>query len=193
MKTNRLPQLFYLYTLVASFLPWHTAGADVLTQPRRIDWTYTGVPGGIPDRTTICATLNPGATASAINSAISSCSNGVVFLNAGTYTVSGIQLYKSNVTLRGAGADKTILKGAAVMALGSGYNSSLGTAITGGAGKDSRTFTVGSTSGLSVGQMIDIDRADDASIPAVSTIGTTRTMNQMNVITAISGTTITVR
>ena len=69
------------------------------------DWTYTGVPGGIPKRTAICATLNPGATAASINSAISACNNGVVYLNAGTYrSVDTIILNKSNVTLRGAGA-----------------------------------------------------------------------------------------
>jgi len=168
--------------------------ADPLPANRRIDWSYTGVPGGIPIRTNICASFTPATgTASAINAAISACNNGVVYLGAGSYNVQGIQVYNSNVTLRGAGADQTILKGSNVMALGSGGNSSLGTAIVGGAAKDSRTFTVTSTSGLSVGQMIDIDRNDDPSIPAVSTTGTTRVMNQMNVITAISGTTVTVR
>ena len=100
-------------TLVANFTP--TPQGDPVPSNRRIDWTYTGVPGGIPNRTTICATFSPGATAAAITSAINACNNGVVFLNAGTYTAASlggtIQVYKSNVTLRGAGADQTILTG----------------------------------------------------------------------------------
>ena len=34
------------------------------------DWTMAGVLGGIPDRTTIYTTLNPGATAAQIQTAI---------------------------------------------------------------------------------------------------------------------------
>src|SRR5438132_11014855 len=88
--------------------PW----SGILSPSRAIDWTNVGIPGGIPNRTTICATLNPGATASQINSAIASCPSGqVLFLNAGTYNLSsGITFAnKSNVTLRGAGADQTKL------------------------------------------------------------------------------------
>jgi hypothetical protein len=66
--------------------------------------------GPIPNRTTICATLNAGATSAQINSAISSCPSGqVVFLSAGTYNLSGQVTLKSGVTLRGAGADQTHL------------------------------------------------------------------------------------
>ena len=166
--------------------------ADPIPANRRIDWTYAGVPGGIPNRTNICATLSAGATASAINNALSSCSNGVVKLNPGTYSVTGIQVLNSNVTLRGAGADQTILKGCNIMRLGSGGNISSGIAITGGGAKDSRSFTVASTTGLAVGTMIEIDRDNDPNL-VVSTIGGSRHMRQVNVVTAISGTTVTVR
>ena len=84
--------------------------ADTTIDPsRRIDWSQAGITGGIPNRSTICATLNPGATAAQINSAIANCpADQVVFLNAGTYNLSGgIDVTKSHVTLRGAGADKT--------------------------------------------------------------------------------------
>jgi len=84
------------------------ASADPVPQDRRISWTYTGVPGGIPNRTNICATFSPGATAASINSAIQSWSSsggGVVKLNAGTYNITGINVTSNNVTLRGAGAD----------------------------------------------------------------------------------------
>src|SRR5262249_11687175 len=131
--------------------------SDPVPFNRRINWTYTGVAGGIPNRTTICATFSPGATAAAITRAINACNNGVVFLNAGTYTAASlggpIQVYKSNVTLRGAGADKTILTGNKIIDLGNGSNVALGTVITSGAAKGSTTFTVASTANLAPGVM----------------------------------------
>src|SRR6516165_10448368 len=185
-------------TLVANFTPTQQS-SDPVPSNRRINWTYTGVPGGIPNRTTICATFSPGATAAAITSAINACNNGVVLLNAGTYTSASlggtIQLYKSNVTLRGAGADQTILTGKTIINLGNGFNVSLGTAITNGATKGSTAVTVASTANLSVGTMIEIDTADDTNL-IVNTGrqgGGTRNMTQVNMITAVSGNTITMR
>src|SRR5882762_9499923 len=84
----------------------------LISASRRINWSQAGVPGGIPNRTTICATLNPGASTAQINSAIASCpGDQVVKLNAGTYSLStGIVFNnKNNVTLRGAGANQTFL------------------------------------------------------------------------------------
>jgi len=86
--------------------------SGIIDPTRAIDWSKSGVRGGIPNRSTICATLNPGATTSQINSAIASCPSGqVVFLNAGTYSGLGGIMFngKNGVTLRGAGADKTFL------------------------------------------------------------------------------------
>src|SRR2546427_8063 len=86
--------------------------SGILDPSRAVDWSQAGIPGGIPTRTTICATLNPGATPAQINSAIASCPAGqVVFLTAGTYNISGGITFngQSNVTLRGAGPDKTFL------------------------------------------------------------------------------------
>jgi hypothetical protein len=169
-----------------------SVSAEPIPQSRRTDWTYTGIPGGIPARTTICATFNPGATAAAINSAIASCNNGVVKLNAGTYNITGIKLSTSNVTLRGDGADRTILKGGNIIYLGGGYNVASTIAITGGGAKDSRTFTVSSSSGLSANQMIEMDRDNDPNV-VVSTSGGTRHMRQVNLITGVAGNTITVK
>jgi hypothetical protein len=137
-STRRLMALAR-WPLVASVAAWLAATAlpafagDPIPSARRIDWTYAGVPGGIPNRTTVCATFNPGASAASINSALASCSNGVVKLNAGTYNLTGLQVHASNVTLRGAGADQTVLKGCNIVRLGNGGNSSSGVAITGGA------------------------------------------------------------
>src|SRR5213083_839054 len=84
----------------------------ILATSRRAEWSQVGIPGGIPNRTTVCATLSPGATYTQINSAIAACNNGVVFLNPGTYNLAGGILFnnKSNVTLRGSGPDRTFLK-----------------------------------------------------------------------------------
>jgi hypothetical protein len=89
-----------------------TQWASVLSPVRAMDWSTPGVSGGIPTRSTICSTLNPGATVAQIESAISGCSaGGVVYLNAGTYSLNdGIDFNgKSNVTLRGAGSSSTLL------------------------------------------------------------------------------------
>src|SRR4029077_11363676 len=84
----------------------------VINATRRTDWTLAGMPGGIPNRQTVCATLTPGETTTQINSAIAACNNGVVFLNPGTYNLSGGIVFnnKNNVTLRGSGPDQTFLK-----------------------------------------------------------------------------------
>ena len=86
---------------------------EVLDPARRVDWSEAGVPGGIPHRATgTCATLDPDATAADINAAIAACAGGVVYLNAGTYNLSAGITFRgvSNVTLRGAGPEQTILK-----------------------------------------------------------------------------------
>jgi hypothetical protein len=78
--------------------------AGILAPSRATDWSQSGVTGGIPTRTAICATLVPGATASQINSALATCpSNQVVMLGAGTYNLSGTIIMRNNVTLRGQG------------------------------------------------------------------------------------------
>src|SRR5690349_10668582 len=94
--------------LLSALLIGGTSHADaqtIISAARRIDWSQAGITGGIPNRKTICATLSPGATFAQINSAIAACTNGVVFLNAGTYTLAGGIVFnnKNNVTLRGAG------------------------------------------------------------------------------------------
>jgi hypothetical protein len=171
-----------------------TAFAEPIPGARRYDWTFTGVPGGIPNRTTVCATLGPGATASQINSAIASCSSGVVKLDAGTYNLTGIQLATSNVTLRGAGADQTILKGCAIMKLGNGNTFAHGAAVTAGGTKGSQTVTVSHVTGLSVGTMIEFDRNDDtAIIKAGAGVGAGRYFRQINRITSMTGTTLTLQ
>ncbi len=154
--------------------------AGVLDPSRAIDWSNAGVSTGIPARTTNCATLNPGATAAQINSAISSCASGqTVFLNAGTYNLSsGISFIgKNNVTLRGAGADQTkLVFSGNVNCRGFGSSICLASSNnpgmpspnnsanwTAGYTKGTTTLTFSSTSGMAVGNVLILDQADDGS------------------------------
>jgi hypothetical protein len=86
--------------------------SGILSPERAMDWSKAGIPGGIPSRTTTYRTFAPGVKAAEINEAIATCPGGqVVQLGAGTYTLhSRIDFAgHSDVTLRGAGADRTFL------------------------------------------------------------------------------------
>ena len=43
-------------------LPW----SGIISPSRAVDWRSAGIAGGIPNRATICPTLNPGVTSSQI-------------------------------------------------------------------------------------------------------------------------------
>jgi hypothetical protein len=109
MKRNRL----LLFSLISLCFPAYShaqSWSGIIDPARAIDWSKAGVTGGIPNRTTICSTLNPGATSAQIQSALNSCQSGrVVLLNAGVYTLSNGLTIPSNVTLRGVGTNLTIL------------------------------------------------------------------------------------
>jgi len=124
MTLKDFQALFFISVLV--LLAETLVPAAIIPDDRRIDWTQVGIPGGIPSRTTIYTTINAatygnGTTdaTNAIQAAINACPSGqVVFLPAGTYRVSvpnpansaTILNMRSNVTLRGAGMGKTILR-----------------------------------------------------------------------------------
>ena len=148
---------------------------------RTIDWSRAGVSGGIPSRTNICTTLGPGASAAAINGAIAACTDGVVRLSAGTYTLSSGLTFRgaSNVTLRGAGPDQTIVRFTGADSCG-GLHADVcvrgtsdiwsgnvpATAIrnwTAGYEKGTTTINLDSAAGLSVGQVVVLDQRDDGS------------------------------
>ncbi len=181
-----------LFSLILLLMVPTTAYAQLWTgiidPSRAIDWSKAGIPGGIPNRTTICATLNPGATSATINSAIASCpANQVVFLNAGTYSLSaGINFTgKSNVTLRGAGPDATIIDFTAGTSCGGNggdicvgpstllwYGSpqvqpggSNAATWSGGYSKGTTQITLSNvgSAGISVGTALILDQANDTS------------------------------
>ena len=156
------------------------SASGIVAPSRMVNWSNAGVQGGIQNRTSICTTLNPGATASDINSAIAGCAGGgVVFLNAGTYNLSsGIDFGShSNVTLRGAGANQTFLVFSAgvscsgatadVCVRGSQDYSVSSPAnlanISSGYTQGSTQLSLSNVSNLSVGKMIVIDQLNDSS------------------------------
>jgi hypothetical protein len=232
MQKRRILSLLIPVFLFALALPQSQAGAQEISVVKALgkagrltNWKYAGVPGGIPDRTKICASFTPvTGTADAINSAIASCNHGVVWLGPGTYDLwavnqgqkvdTPILMLNSHVTLRGAGADKTILRCGECFVIGKylppNLDSSLQYPITAGAKKDSFSIAVSTTAGLSVGSMIEIDRDNDTSIPVYfqpggADCGTTtspgpdyyacgtRMIRQDDVITAINGNTLSLR
>jgi hypothetical protein len=156
--------------------------AGIIDPSRVVGWSAVGVPGGIPARTTICATFNPGATAAQINSGLQACPAGqTVFLNAGTYNLSSelIMTAHDNVTLRGAGADKTLLvfsgsapcwgQSADLCARGADGNWQGGptnSATWTGSGpwpKGTNQITLSSVANLKVGNDMILDQVDDLS------------------------------
>jgi hypothetical protein len=171
--------ILFLTPTAAQAQPW----SGIISSTRAVDWSGAGIPGGIPARTTVCATLSPGVTAAQINSAIAACpSDQVVKLNAGTYTLSDSIMFnnKSGVTLRGAGADQTKLKFTNSNPSQSCFgppsnicfkNGELNYSAapthsanwTAGYAKGATSITLSSTTGLAVGNLLILDQVDDSS------------------------------
>ncbi|MGH9327558.1 MAG: hypothetical protein ACRD2B_12865 [Terriglobia bacterium] len=177
--------LFVLFAVVLSSpLSYGQAWSGIIDPSRAIDWSGAGIPGGIPNRTTVCATVSPSGLTNAtdmdnIDNAIASCAaNEVVQLQAGTYTItSGLTFGAvSNVTLRGAGPDKTKLLFTGLPAHECGNSADVclwgnsgwtgnypgSTTWTAGYAKGANVITIGSSAGLSAGQIIILDQRDDS-------------------------------
>jgi hypothetical protein len=185
-----------LLTVSPAAHPQTQLWTGIIDPSRAINWTNAGVVGGIPTRTTICTTLGAAGesssyaqsvTGSQINTAIAACPAGqVVYLNPGTYSIStGIKMV-SNVTLRGAGANQTLLvvpasgysgsTCAAIVCFTSDGNTYSGASSVQPGASNAATWTTGFTqgttqivlisigsNGLSVGKWIILDQADVAS------------------------------
>ena len=229
MRGTKLVLSLVVLSLIVLFrAPSHAqtnpASTGIIPDDRAIDWSQGGVVGGIPNRTTICATLNPGATHTDINDALAACSNGVVFLSAGTYNLAGGITFSgnSNVTLRGAGPDQTILKFAGddpcgglranvcihgrSMAWWGNLPSSNIQDWTAGYAKGATEITLASTDGLAVDTVLVLDQLDDAadtggvyvacgsgvSFDACPPTRPGRSQQQHVRVTAINGTRVTI-
>lgn len=186
------------------------AQAQVIPASRVIDWSQSGIPGGVPNRTTVCASLGAGASRSAIQSALDACpANQVVKLAAGTYSIDGSLTIPSNVVLRGAGPKQTILSasgsGNAFIRLGAGTTPAIAnsSAVSGGATANSKSLTLASASGVTVGSYLMITQLNDPSYVTITTtngsctwcdggIGWngTRVQGQIVEVTSVSGNTV---
>lgn len=148
--------------------------------------------GGIPNRSTVCATLSPVEGASddtpRIQAAINSCPNGqVVQLTAGTFLINNgnYLLINKGITLRGAGPQQTTLektngarpfhdapgaKPSPLIIVGTSLFSTTddtidvigSTNLTADAVKGAHAISVASTAGFSPGQIILLDEASGA-------------------------------
>lgn len=156
-------------------------GTNPISALRRIDWSTAGVTGGIPTgRTQSGSTISAyTGTAGTINTAITNCGNNqYVLLGAGTFTLSSGILFnaKANCTLRGMGADTTLLivngtdpctGTAALVCIKSNDTSWWGGPSnvanwTAGYAKDATVLTLSSTANLSVGKYISLDQLKDS-------------------------------
>lgn len=174
-----------------------------------VSWSQAGA-GVLSPRTKICASLNSSATLSAINAALSSCPSGeTVFLAAGTYTIPGTIDVPSQVTLRGAGADQTILNatgrsGGDVIRLGAGSVPFRPLVIEGGAVTGSTRIQLANTSQVQQGSYLVISEINDPAY--VSSAGSggncnwcdgwtadgSRARGQIVVVTKVDGSTVTI-
>src|SRR5262249_38328735 len=148
-------------------------GAMGVPPERLMDWSVAGVPGGIPNRTTLCATVT---SASQLQSAVDNCGDGqVVHVVAGTYTLTGtvVNSGRPGVVIGGAGPGKTIFKvstGPAFRFGGGDWPPPQATSpILSGATRGSATITVQSTSGFKVGGLMKIGAGTNP--PFVHNIG----------------------
>jgi len=205
MKRIFVSLLFVILPCVGYAQLW----SPILNSSQAINWSNSGV-GGIPARTTNCASLTSTATVSAINSALASCASGqTVYLAAGTYTIAGTINVPSNVTLRGAGANQTILNATGtgagyVVALGSGAVSYSPTNITSGATAGSTSIVLASTSGVTTNSYLTIAETNNSSFVSASgsegpctwcdgwTSDGHLARGQIVQVTGVSGTTVTI-
>jgi hypothetical protein len=205
----------------ASAQPW----AGIIDPTRAIDWSTAGA-GAIPERTTICSTLGAAGqsptsvqsvTVAQINSALAACPSGqTVLLNPGTYDTAGATIaIPSNVTLRGSGPTQTLVAETGVpttttipvvqfgtqssFPFGPEPNPSTSTAITGGTTQGSKSITVASASGITVGTLLMLTQSDLAYMTDVGTEGACTycagvggLSGQTVQVTAVSGTTLTI-
>ena len=185
-----------------------------------MDWaSYSGIPGGIPDASwtqsgsTIQASTYGNGSSDAsggIQTALNSCSgNKYVLLGAGTFLLSsGGLTVPGGCALRGSGANQTILNsmvsGGPPVTLGNGPGPNFSNTVAiSNANAGSTTMTVANASGFSVGSFVVITQLNDGVI--VTDVGGegactwcdgetsngSRVQGQIDKITGVSGTTIT--
>ena len=166
----------FLLLLFHSTVSFGQAWSGILAPARATDWSYAGIPGGIPSATwaicatSACNTVSGGTvTTASISAAIASAPNQtVVQIPAGNFTAN-IVGNRSNVVVRGAGPRQTKITGTVFFSQnGSGGQGSVpstpygSTNWTGGLTQGSTVLTLASTAGISAGQNILLDQLNAA-------------------------------
>ena len=193
--------------------------ADVLPAERRTTWR-PGIPGGIPTRTGVCASLDAGRfgegsrdATGAIQSAIDGCPDGqVVALGPGEFRVDGEHplTIRKGIVLRGAGRSRTRLVrtgGSAnpIVLIGERWpREAASVRLSADAAKGALAVRVARTAGFAPGQLALIDEPPDPSFvywgrdPAAAPGGPARgwftrydrPVGQMVEIASVSGDTV---
>ncbi len=192
--------------------------AAIIPAERMIDWSQSGVPNGIPDRSTVSATINAAAygngaidATAGIQTALAHCpANQVVLMSSGTFRINTGLRVPSHITLRGAGPHQTILDahasgGGAVISFGQDatpYTADSKT-ITGGTAAGSNIITVANAAGIGVGSYLLITELNDSGFVTIKGgegsctwcdggIGWngTRALGQIVEVTSVDGTSI---
>ncbi len=177
-ETLSLRRSLPFVAVTALLLGGVAAQADVLPAGRRTTWN-PGIPGGIPARTTICATVNASTygngtfdATQGIQTAIDACPVGqVVRLSAGDFLVNGPDPITINkgVVLRGAGPGATKLKKTSssqnpLILIGERWPveaASVNLAVN--AAKGATSVQVASAAGFAAGQLVIVDEVTDTS------------------------------
>jgi hypothetical protein len=213
--------LFAAFILLWPSLVFAQAWSGVLSSSRAINWANAGLPATLPDgettanpwtppvRTTVCATISSGASASTINSAIASCTPGQVVQlpcdKSITVNSATINMYGQNdVTLRGCGADRTTLylPGSSGVSWDNGDGTDNAN-WTAGYGQNATSVTFSATGGITPGQTLITFSADAQTVdpggvftcadPGIcSEEGGVPQQYQVALATAVNGTTVTI-
>ncbi len=147
--------------------------SSLLKSDEAIDWSSAGV-GGIPERRVACAVVNAPADTAEINARLAACPAGqAVVLGVGTYEIAGTIRVPAEVTLRGAGADRTVLnatgRGGAIVQMGGGDVAFMPRALVSSAQAGASRVELASTEGMAVGSYLVITEENDGVF--VSTAG----------------------
>jgi len=184
MKKQNLIFIIFFGLIIFCFA--QRVEAEVIPDDRKIDWSYAGIPSGIPERTTICANVKnapynakgDGVTddSEAIKAAIAACPTGqVVFFPEGSYLVKKIISISKGIVLRGAGPKLSkIIFDHRDYSTQYGYNAEMGLAvgsasggtsyipITSGYQKGSTQITLQDASSFSVGNYLILVQDNDS-------------------------------
>lgn len=164
---------------------------------RVVDWAHAGIPGGIPNRTNITATVAPGESVSAAIAASSASGGGVVYLQPGIHNIAGLNFGTArNVTVRGAGPGQTILSTSAAIQFGANYFAyTTRYPVAGGCAKGATTITLASAppANAVVGRLMAIEEDADEVLTFNATSDASRQAAHSHTcrIIAVDGNTIT--